>query len=485
MEDQFPQHPNEDEEFPEDVKAVASQAMEWQRRTRRYLKAAGRDAWSQFQIAAKGGGKRGHQRKLTPEEAAVLARNVHEYLERVEPLMRDRGCTKAELCHKAFGHSDSKELYRLTLPPGTDPKKRAVRVTIDKYFTLISTLADVLCCTVDRIASCVLRGTRFQVLGLEEFSELEKIQLELQHITDQLEAHFAWYAIYRLTADTKAKVIESGTANCWPLWAPGSFDPIYGRERTPQEVQKYKLDFKIATDPKQAYYRLDTYRYVNPPEWGWYLNAFESGALQDDEFFFVPHCPLGYMLFWDLPSRREEPASYAHSVTDQLHWHRTNWPYTEPEDEWDEAIGRPWGQTSGRKNTELQYFFWLIAYPHPDGGRVVPTLYSPRKEGGAYLLPLDLVGLEMLADAVWHSKTEHCYALERIKRLLVDKDGEGKSTIERAFLWTGGWLDQNPILKQDLEGDRASVELDRIIRERLREESRMAGGKPNDDLTEE
>ncbi|MGT2505597.1 hypothetical protein [Cupriavidus basilensis] len=476
MNDQHPQQPQEDEEFPEDVKVAANQAMEWRRRTRRFLKAAGRDAWSQFETAAKGDGKRRNSSKLTQEEAAVLARNVHEYLEHAERLLRERGCTKADLCQKAFGHSDSKELYRLTLPPGADPKKRAVRVTIDKYFVLISTLADVLHCTVDRIASWVLRGTRFQVLGLEEFSELEKIQLELQDTIDRLDSDFGWYAIYRLTAEAKAKLIGSGTYNCWPLWAPGSFDPICGRERTPQEVQQYMLDFKIATDPKQAFYQLDTYRYVNPPEWGWYLNAFDSGALQNDEFFFVPHCPLGYMLIWDLPSRREEPARYALSVADQLHWHRTNWAYTEPKDKWDDANARPWGQTGGSENTELQYYFWLIAYPHPDGGRVVPTLYSPGEEGGAYLLPLDLAGLEMLADAVWHSKTEHCPALERIKRLLVDKDEEDMSTIERALDRTG-WLDQNPILKMNSLADSASTELDKIIRERLRAESRNAGGK--------
>lgn len=241
MDSYTPEQPHQEGEgFPEDVKLAANQAVEWQRRTQRFLKAAGRDAWSQFEMAATSAGKSSHARRLTQEKAAVLARNVHDYLERTEPLLRERGFTKAELCRKAFGHADSKELHRLTLPPGADPKKRAVRVFVDKYFTLISTLADMLDCTVDRIASYVLRSTRFQVLGREEFSELEKVQLALQHIIDDLEDEFRWYGTYRLTAQTKAKVIGRGEPNCWPLWSSSSLDPLSGRDRTPEEVQQYK-----------------------------------------------------------------------------------------------------------------------------------------------------------------------------------------------------------------------------------------------------
>lgn len=131
-----------------------------------------------------------------------------------------------------------------------------------------------------------------------------------------------------------------------------------------------------------------------------------------------------------LQRSRIEGVENPFSVSDQLHWHRTTWPYSEPRDEWDEENACPRGQTNGGA---LQYYFWLIAYPHP---------------------------------------------MERIKRLLVDRDTEGMSTIERALRRTGGWLNVNPILKYGLEDSRTSVEFDIFIREKFREP------RKNDDQNE-
>ncbi|QOQ83817.1 hypothetical protein INP81_08280 [Comamonas thiooxydans] len=234
------------------------------------------------------------------------------------------------------------------------------------------------------------------------------------------------------------------------------------------ETEELRATLEMAADPEQAYYqlknnhgrRLDAHR-------GWWTNWHDCGHLQDDEFFYVPHAPLGHALIWDLPYRRNDPIAYQLAVHQQLADIRSvpenlKLPY----DDWDDITKRPVGQTINRSdmNAALQYHFWLLAYPHPDGSGVVPTLYQAGEEGGAYVAPLDMNIIDMLRDAVWVTTDSHESMLDRLTTLLTDggDDPQGCS-IERALRRTATWLPHNPVLKRHQAQSERSRALDRHL----------------------
>lgn len=341
-------------------------------------------------------------------------------------------------------------------------------MTVEKYVFFISALSAALGVSVNEIAEPILRGTRFhQSSNTEhEFSDLEKIQVALQNIVDELDREFGWFETYRRTARLKCQGVKAGEKVCWPLDDPFPSTELYPSE---EARETYRKAFEMAADPNQAFMRRNRYYGTRRDDMDWYLYGFETGALQDDEFFFVPHSPLGHLLLWDLPDRKKNPAAHYQAVDGQVSVIQAadGATHSTPIDEWDLAKRMPYGQTSGRGvNQALQHHFWLLAYPHPDGSRLVPTLYEPGEEGGAYLLPLDLVGLAMLADAVWVSPTSRCSALERLKQLFRDQDENGQSAIERDLRRTSGWLAENPILKREADRQETSRRLDALFRGR-------------------
>lgn len=293
---------------------------------------------------------------------------------------------------------------------------------------------------------------------------MELIQISLQKIVDKVDAEFNLFATYRQTAELKCKGVEAGEKSCWPLDTPQELTPDNSIET---DREAYRQAYAIAADPSQAFLRRNRYYGRRSEYQGWYLDGSETGALQDDEFFYVPHAPLGQMLLCNLPDPCENRADYAHAVDKQVNEMQQAFsnPFAVPKDGWDAERKVPYGQTSqGDDDVALQYHFWLLAYPHPDGKRLVPTLYQPGEEGGAYLLPLDIECLEMLADVIWVSKTSHCNALEYLKKLLVDQGEDGMNPIERNLRRTAGWLAENPISKRERAQQESSRRLDRIFR---------------------
>ena len=431
------------------------------------LKAAsGRDAWSEMHRAAYGDSKGSHPRKLSMDEAIDLASRLHKSLVDFQPRLKDLKVKKSHLCKEAFGGIDSKELYRITLPPGAEPGKRGLRVTVEKYLLFIAALSKALGDNPRLIAEPILRGTRFHPLSWTgyEFSELEKIQVALQHIVNKLDGEFGWSETYRLTARLKCKGVTEGDKVCWPLY---DLWPSTDTDSSAEGREAYRQEFERAADLNQAFMQRNKFYGTRRDVDISYLNGFETGVLQSDEFFFVPHTPLGHLLLWDLPPRKKDLAAYYQTVDTQVSTSQAinGDSHSIPKDEWDLAKRMPNGQTSGRGlNQALQHHFWLLAYPHPDGSSLVPTLYEPGEDGGAYILPLDLEGLEMLADAVWVSPTSHCSALDRLKQLLLEQDENGQSAIERGLRRTSGWLAENPILKRESYRQETSRRLDGLFR---------------------
>lgn len=312
-------------------------------------------------------------------------------------------------------------------------------------------------------------GTRLAPFSktVNDFTELERIQIALQRIVDDLDREFGLFETYRQTARLKCKGVEEGDKCCWPLDTPYALDE---QELSFEVRNDYSKAFDIATDPNQAFIRRNKYYGKRTEFTSWFLYGFDTGALQNDDFFYVPHAPLGHLVFWDLPDRKLNRAAYAQAVDEQVFniQNAKGDPLAIPNDEWNLEDKKPLGQTMQRgvPNESLQHHFWLIAYPHPDGKRLVPTLYQPGVEAGAYLLPLDLEGLEMLADAVWVTPTSHCAALKRIEQLLVEQDENGQNAIERGMRRTSVWLAENPILKKEAGCQVISRRMDELARRR-------------------
>jgi len=435
----------------------------------------GRSAWSELKRAAYGDQKGRDPRKLSLDDRTILAQRMHGYLAEVAPLLTVRGISRGELCRRAGfcgrhpddkSPDDAKELYRLTLPLDADARERGIRSSALKYLRLIEVLAETLDISVERLAERLLRRTSVHPLSKtdDEWADLEKVQSLLQRIVNELDEEFGLFNLYRRTAELKCSWINEGsTSLCWPLWNVHD-SPLY-TPPSPEEIEDYRAKRSAAADRSQAYYRRNQYFHRRRTEGEWWLYGFENYALQDDEFFFVPHAPLGHVLMWDLPDRRADCVAYELAVNHQVQDIRSNPHWLAlPTDDWDPEKACPIGQTEGKTgNPMFQYHFWLLAYPDPEEKRLVPTLYQPGEEGGAYLLPLNMEGIEMLSDAVWVSPTEHCRVVDRLRDLLEPGD-DGLNPIKRNMQRTAKWLADNPILKLQHEREKRSRRLNEVFR---------------------
>ena len=462
-----------------DASRMYEEAIRKVRLAHRWRAADGRSAFGALNRAAFGDTKGRDPRKLSIEDASVLATKLYVYLQEVAPRLKELGVSRGELCRRAglCGRAikqptdslpeDAKELYRLTLPPGSDAHKRGIRVGAVKYLNLIEVLTAVLGDNVEPVADRLLRGTSLHPMSKTagEWSDMDLVQAHLQRIVNDLDRDFELMKSFRRTAELKSQWIGEGSQESWPLW---DFSDLYVDGGT-EDIDAYRAGRIAAADPRQAFYRRHE-RFGRRLDSGWWFYGFETGALQDDEFFYVPHAPLGHVLMWDLPDRREDRVAYEMAVKKQVQsFRRHPENLVLPNDDWDPSKACPIGQTGGRTdNWQLQECFWLLAYPHPDGKRLVPTLYRAGEDGGAYMVPLDMEVLDTLSDAVWVSANEHCSVVDRLAALLTEIGEDGLNPIERNMRRTAAWLLDNPILK--LQGDREARS--RRLDEAFRAESR-------------
>lgn len=195
-----------------------------------------------------------------------------------------------------------------------------------------------------------------------------------------------------------------------------------------------------------------------PSDVHWQPLGFGSGVVQDDMFFYVPHCPLGHVLLWDLPDPAIDRPAYELALRNELDRLRTSDGFEHtPTDEFDPLTCQPHGQTGTHEINgtwaNFQDYWWLAIYPDPRGRRLIPALYQPGEEGGAYLMPLDLQALAMLRHAVWVTPTEAIPVTQRLRQLLSDPS----NPILTAFRRTATWLTHNPIL-QSAEQQRRELD---------------------------
>lgn len=410
--------------------------------------ADGRDALSNL--------KRLRGGKLADGDEVIIARRLHDEMQRLKQHLRARGTLLRDFCSVTGidTSGSSKELHRLTLAPSQDPASVRLRKSADKYHSLICAISQYGNRSLNQLADDVLRGTRLHPAEhLTSMSETEKVAQALQSTVDKVDRELGLFEKFMLTAEMKARAITNGAKDFWPLW-----DWDY-------EDRNTRSAFLLrASNPRNAYWGKpddpgsDYLRYA---EDGFPVHQF-NGIMQDSEFFYVPHAPIGVIEFANIPRRPQhiqDLPEYEERVRAVIatHWLARNEEsgqtllerYGTVADEWDEAAQRPVGQLSHANGVAVgSEHGWLIMYPERDHSKLAPMLYIAHEEGGPYVLPLNARNLEILREAVWVSPSECKSAFDRIKDLL-GYHREDERFIEQRLRHTAPWFDHNPILKAE------------------------------------
>ena len=229
----------------------------------------------------------------------------------------------------------------------------------------------------------------------------------------------------------------------WPLHTNEYYEPPAG-EISAEEAEWFERKLRASCDPASLYYSNRRDHAFD----GVKQQYIDNDQLQFNEFFFVPHAKVGYINFWDLPSRSEEPGKYQTERRKIISGVRENPEcLRDPEIGWDSDRQEPIGQVDGSGEPATEYYTWLIAYPSPLGSKhIVPALYMPGEESGAWLMPLDRRNLAAVEDAVWLDLEREGDLIERLETLLGADQTDGICPLERDLRQTGTWLARNPVL---------------------------------------
>ena len=403
----------------------------------------GRDAWSNL--------KRLRGQKLPAGDEQVIARHLFDEMVVVKKQLRLQSKGIGQFCIEnniSDASESSKELHRLILSPGKDPEAIRLRRSAGKYKSLIEAISKETKESTSTLADRVLRGTSLHPANVEGLSETEMVHAALQRIVNKIDDEFGVHAKFMEIAALKARHVAEGGAIHWPLWEPYRME-----DPTPEEALAYEREIEDAKDKRFAFWKRP-HDPVDPvAEFMPWPMAYGSGVLQNSDFFYVPHVALGVVVYADLPGRDASPAIYGAAAQRAVdRWcekeEGKGWSIKDESavaDDWDDKAQCPVGQVDSTTGCGSE-FAWIVIYPMPDGSRLMPMLYIPHQEGGAYLLPLDSRNLEIFREAIWVSETGHTSVFDRIKEILGYRPGSPR-VIEEALRRTTPWLDHNPFFK--------------------------------------
>lgn len=398
----------------------------------------GKDAWTALR-------KLGNN-KLPDGDEIIIARRLFKELQMLRSHLKKYGGVGigAFALEAGLGSEGeySKELYRMTLGPDKDPAKVRLRKSASKYRQLIAAIGKHTKESTSTLANRILVGTSLHPAEAKDWEEVEQVQVALQAIVDSVDREFGLYNTFLETAELKVAHAKAGGELRWPH---------YDRQHLTlgDDVTAYQQELKSATDIRCAYWEEPSN--LKRSEYHWFPLANGSGCLQDNEFFYVPHAYLGFIEMADLPDGDEDPAGLTRVLEElKLDAASNSEKYTEmPSDDFDKESLKPIGQTdiSGDWGDYWgQYRSWLVIYPTPDNQRLMPTLYIPYEERGAYLLPLDASSLNILRKAYSITPNEIVSAFDLIKSL-IGHIPDTRPIILESFRRTAPWLRYNPFFK--------------------------------------
>jgi hypothetical protein len=416
----------------------------------RSWEAEGKDAWTAL--------KRLRGENLPSGDEVIIARRLHREVHALKARLRDAGLGIGKFATDAgLGNEGdySKELYRITLSPEKDPDKVRLRKSAAKYRDLIAAISRYTKESVSSLANRLLMGTSLHPADAKDWDEVEQVQVALQAMVDIVDREYGLYMTYMETAEEKAEHAKSMGELRWPHYDADvtEFD-LAGKEVPEWEADMNRLDFLDACNPQHAFW-MHTTKLRRSPDFWWPI-SHDSGCLQDDGFFYVPHVHLGYIDIFNIPhpdavgkEANQKLSLLIEGIRDELRQEGEI-----PRDDWDEENLAPVGQTTSL-GVSTHYHAWIIIYPTPDNLRLMPMLYVAHEEGGPYILPLDAGNLNLMRKAYWVSSSEVTSVFERIKQLLGYVPRSQKVILE-GLRRTAPWLKHNPILKlkNESEADR-------------------------------
>lgn len=387
--------------------------------------------------------KRQHVDHLSLDEAVQLARNMDALLSRRKPQI---GRRLGVLCEEAFRATSSRELYELRLAEGKDPGKKQLRRSFRRYRVLAEAVAKMTGEPQTKVLRELVVRTRFDNLqaNLAVWDRVDAVAGLLQDLVDRLNEVFGWSALYRRTAEVR---LASGGKLTWPLQPNKYYEPS-PQEMAAKETASFDRKLQASVDPTRMYYADQSELAASSIA----KHYFDNDQLQDESFFFVPHAKVGYLIAWDLPKRSEDPLDYHVQRASSIAWEREESDgMKEPEIGWDAERQEPKGHVDGGARiycgSTTQSYAWLIAYPSPlDHGKIVPALYRPGEETGAWLMPLDRSTLAAVEDGIWLDRENNSTLIERLEVLLGADQTDGMCPLERDLRLTGSWLALNPVL---------------------------------------
>lgn len=387
--------------------------------------------------------KRQHVDRLSPDEAIQLARNMDVILSKRKAQI---GRRLGVLCEKAFRATSSRELYRLRLAEGEDPGKKQLRRSFGPYRVLAESVAAMTGEPQTKLLRELVGRTRFDELKgkMAEWDRIDAVCDLLQDLVNRLNEEFGWSALYRRTAEVR---LASKGQLTWPL-QPNEYHAPSPHEIAANETESFERKLQASADPARMYYA-DRSQIAASSISREYI---DNDQLQDERFFFVPHARVGYLIAWDLPKRSEDPLRHHVLRAESIAWEREETDGMKaPEIGWDAERQEPKGHVDGGARTycgsTTQSYAWLIAYPSPlDHGTIVPALYRPCEETGAWLMPLDRSTLAAVEDGIWLDRENDSTLIERLEVLLGADQTDGMCPLERDLRLTGSWLALNPVL---------------------------------------
>lgn len=437
------------------LQSIQTESLTWE--------GEGRDAWAA--LSRLGGAA------LKENDAEIIARRLYEAFPAFKAKLKRDGVGLGVFCQQAgLGRAEhySKELHRMLLPPGKVAQQRGLRRAASKYRKLLKAMSSVTGESTSSLATRLLAGTTLHPANAPIRNEIEQVQLVLQSMVDAVDTEFGLYKTFMETARLKSNYAAEGRDCRWPhyeadfridLFEPTEsyvvLEDTYLEDSAATMEKKReaaKKERESATDISRAYWERPVSR-RNKDFASWLIadhtGGGPSGCLQNDEFFFVPHCYLGYGE-WS-PTSEDSIATrhiWMPKLRDSVLTIYSKFGH-QVADEWNETDLCPKGQTTSWPESygDCQWNGWIVIYPTPDNSRLMPMLYVPGEEGGAILVPLDMITLSALRFSYYVSPSGEVETFyERIKNLIGFRPGESKVMLD-SFRRTAPWLEHNPIMK--------------------------------------
>lgn len=406
-------------------------------------------------------------RKLSADDRVALAKAMHKILEGFPNISSKALAAKA-------GFVDTKELHRLTLPPGADPFKRRPRAEGKKYVWLLEALQKLTKGNLSTMADSLTYACSFHPRQTLGFEESEKMINTLQEAINRIDRNFCslsggdtLFETFMKTAEAKAGLGDEGRYLSWPYadWYEETID-----HSSEEEQAKFPFNPRPEDrfDPIFAYWKRD---YSAPVNWTTSkLPVYVSWVDHHNALMQLPRVFLG-TIAWNAflqanPPRGCEPTSND-AIQEEVSSMRRSWiapqigelrdpisgdaiiahrnPFI---DEWMPGINGTYTNENGKEihaSADGSGDVWLVIYPAPGNQSLIPVLYHPCEEGGTLLTPLSERSLITLKEISFVDDGEQRNLYVRIRELMVSEDTS--FPIYEQWKTTAGDILRNPILR--------------------------------------